>query len=261
MSLLQVEALQAGYGKKQIIYDISLEVDEGRIVGILGPNGCGKSTMIKALCKGISYQGKVSVCGRDIKEMSEKALARACSYMPQKSGLAIDISVFEVVLMGFFPYMGIFEGPNKKMKNLVCETLSCVGLKKEIHSNFMELSEGQKRLCILARSLVAEAKLLIMDEPDASLDFGIRNHMIQIIKKRVAEKKTGVLLTLHDTDMALSNCDEIYLMKEGRIVNRISSKEESLSNMEQKLSELYGKVKIQEYFSEDGTRKLTMVQA
>lgn len=261
MSLLQVEALQAGYGKKNIIQDISLKVDAGKIVGILGTNGCGKSTLIKAVCKGISFQGIVCVNGNDVKKMSERELARVCSYMPQKSGLAIDISVLEVVLMGFYPYLDILERPNSRMREQACEMLACVGFTKDISSNYMELSEGQKRLCILARSLVAETKLLIMDEPDASLDFGIRNRLMQIIKERVDSNETGVLLTLHDTDLALSNCDEIYLMKEGRIVNKIIPCEEALSDMEQKLSKLYGRVRIQEYFSEAGTRKLIMLQA
>lgn len=261
MSLLQVEALQAGYGKKNILHDVALEVNEGKIVGILGPNGCGKSTMIKAVCKGIPYRGKVQVCGHDTREMSERTLAKVLSYMPQRSGLAIDISALDVVLMGFYPYMGILDKPNRTMKEKACELLTCVGLGEEISSNYMELSEGQKRLCILARSLVTDSKLLIMDEPDASLDFEIRNRMMQIIRERADNNGKGVLLTLHDTDLALTNCDEIYLMKEGKIIDKITSNEEPLSGMEQKLSALYGRIKLQEYLSENGTRNLIMVKA
>lgn len=261
MKLLQVEKLQAGYGKKNIIHDISIEVNAGKIVGIVGPNGCGKSTLIKAVCGGLSSQGKVCLCGQDIREMSEKMIARYCSYMPQKSGLAMDISALDVVLMGFYPYLGILEGPDKKMKERSCEILARVGFDMEVSSNYMELSEGQKRLCILARSLVTESKLMIMDEPDASLDFEIKNRMMQIIKEQVDENNAGVLLTLHDTNLALSGCDEIYLMKDGRITDKIVVREDSLSDMEQKFFALYGKVKIHEYISEKGVRRLVMLQA
>lgn len=261
MSLLKIEELKAGYGKKNIIHDIDLELTEGHLVGILGPNGCGKSTLIKALCKGISYQGNVSIGDQEIKEMSEKELAKLCSYVPQKSGLSIDISVLEVVLMGFYPYMGLLERPDKKMKEKACEILSQVGLEKEIYSNYMELSEGQKRLCILARSLVTDAKLLLMDEPDASLDFGVRNNLFKLILERVRDNQTGCLISLHDTNLALAYCDMIYLMKDGHLIGTIIPKEASISDMEQKLQSLYGSVKLLEYENEDGTKKLVMVQA
>lgn len=251
MSLLQVESLQAGYGKKNIIYDISLTLSEGQIVGLLGPNGCGKSTMIKALCKGLSYQGKVSVCEQDIKEMSEKELAKICSYVPQKSGLSIDISALEVVLMGFYPHLRLLEKPNKAMKEKACEILAQVGLEKEIYSNYMELSEGQKRMCILARSLVSDAKLLVMDEPDASLDFGVRKHVMQMISTRVEDYNSGALVSLHDTDLALAYCHKIYLMKGGNMIHSINPKEDAISDMEQKLRELYGDIRLIEYGNMD----------
>lgn len=271
MSLLRVENLTAGYGKNRIIDNISLEVSEGEIVGLLGPNGCGKSTLIKALCKGNSSEGNVTVCERDLKDFSEKELAKICSYVPQSSGLAIDISALEVVLMGFYPYLGLLERPDIKMKEKAGEMLQLVGLEKEVQTNYMELSEGQKRMCILARSLVADAKMLLLDEPDASLDFAIRNRLLTIIEKQVKEKETGVLLSLHDTNLALSCCDKIYLMKDGRLIHIVHPKEDSISEMEEKLQQIYGNVKLLEYkkeqeafansSKEDKTRNLVMVQA
>ena len=279
MSLLKAEALQSGYGKKNVIHDISVELLEGQIQGILGPNGCGKSTMIKALCRGIPYQGAVSICGRDIKKMTEKELAKLCTYVPQRSGLAIDISVLEVVLMGFYPHLGLLERPNKSMRKKACEILAQVGLEDAIYSNYMELSEGQKHMCILARSLVSDAKLLIMDEPDASLDFGVRNHVMQMILTQVKENNSGVLLSLHDTDLALMYCDKIYLMKDGRIIHSIKPQQDNISEMEEKLRELYGSIRLLDYgnidkkidenlnekFDKNGIekqeRKLVMVQA
>lgn len=261
MSLLKVEELKAGYGKKNIINDISVEVLDGQIAGLLGPNGCGKSTMIKALCKGINYQGTVRICGRDVKEMTEKELSKICSYVPQKSGLSIEISVLDVLLMGFYPYLRLFERPNRKMKERAKEVLVRMGLEKEIESNYMELSEGQKRMCILARSLVSDAKLLLMDEPDASLDFGIKNHLMQIISERAKVNKTGLLLSLHDVDLALSYCDKLYLMRDGRIIEMINPRDDSISDMECKLKEVYGNVRLLEHFNENKTRKLVMVQS
>lgn len=259
MSLLKVDGLSAGYGKKNIINDIFIELSKGQMVGILGPNGCGKSTLLKALCKDIPYEGNVNICQQDVRNMSEKELAGLCSYVPQKSGLAIDISALDVVLMGFYPQLNLLERPSTAMKKIASELLAQVGI--EIHANYMELSEGQKRMCILARSLANDAKLLLMDEPDASLDFGVRHQVMQIIMERVRENNTGVLLTLHDTNLALEYCEQIYLMKEGNIVNLIIPKEDSISDMEDKLQELYGPVRLLEYVNEKNTRQLVMVRA
>lgn len=260
MSLLQVEALKAGYGKKTIIQDVSMHLQTGQLACLLGPNGCGKSTLIKALCKGISYQGSVKVCDQDIKDMTEKELSKLCTYVPQSSGLLIDISALEVVLMGFYPYLDLLQRPDKQMRELAQDMLERVGLKNKMHSNYMELSEGQKRMCILARSLVSDAKLLLMDEPDASLDFGVRNQLLQIIQKRVQNDKAGAMIALHDTDLALAYCQSIYLMQNGYIVGEIHPQEDSIAVMQQKLSSLYGNIKLLAYENENGERRITMVR-
>lgn len=259
MSLLKVEGLSAGYGKNNIINDVSIELSAGQLIGILGPNGCGKSTLLKALCKDINYQGRVSICEMDVRDMSEKALARVCAYVPQKSGLAIDISALDVVLMGFYPRLSLLERPDKGMRKIASGLLEQVGI--DMHANYMELSEGQKRMCILARSLAVDAKLLLMDEPDASLDFLIRHRLMQIINERVSKNNVGVLLTLHDTNLALKYCETIYLMKDGKIVDRIAPKEDLVSDMEKKLYDLYGQVRLLEYVDEKKKRQLVMVQA
>lgn len=261
MSLLQVESIKAGYGKKTVIWDISMQLQEGQIVGLLGPNGCGKSTLIKALCNGISYQGSVKICDQDMKAMTEKEISKLCSYVPQSSGLSIDISALEVVLMGFYPYLDILQRPDKHMRKKAQDMLKRVGLKSELHANYMELSEGQKRMCILARSLVSDVKLLLMDEPDASLDFGVRNHLFQILQERVANGRTGALLSLHDADLALAYCQSIYLMLNGQIVGEIHPREDSVLTMQQKLCALYGDIKLLEYERENKERRVTMVRA
>jgi len=261
MPLLEVENIYAGYGKKEIIREISFHAETGQIVGILGPNGSGKSTLMKALCKGISYRGSILLDRQDIQNMSEKELAKRCSYVPQKSGLSIDISVMETVLMGFHPDLGLLESPSEAMKKRAKEELKGVGLEDFLYANYMELSEGQKRLCILARSMVRDAKLLLMDEPDAALDFSMRNAFLESIYERVKNQQTGVLVTLHDTGLALSYCDRIYLMQQGKFVDEIKPKEDSISETQAKLSKLYGKIRLIEYTRENGKKELVMVQA
>lgn len=261
MSLLKVENLYVGYGKKHIVKDVFLKIEEGKTIGILGSNGCGKSTLMKALCKGLSYSGNVWIQDKELRRLSEKALAKSCSYVPQQSGLSIDICVRDVVLMGFHPYLNVLEGPTEEMKKETEALLCQIGLKEYIFSNYMELSEGQKRLCILARSLIARTKLLFMDEPDAALDFEMRNMIMQIVERRVNEDGCGVLCTLHDTNLALAYCDYIYLMKDGKFVGGIAPFEDTKEEIEQKLKLIYGNIKLLTYSRENGDKRLAMVQA
>lgn len=244
MNLLQVENLYAGYGKKQIVQDFSLKIDEGQIVGILGPNGCGKSTLIKALCKGIPYKGKVIMAGHNTKDLSEKELAQICSYVPQRSGLSIDISVRDAVMMGFQPYLKLLESPSKEMRDKALKVIEQIGLKEQMLDNYMELSEGQKRMCILARSFVADAKLMLMDEPDGALDFGVRNHLFELVSRHVKSFQGGILISLHDINLALAYCDLIYLMKDGKLMGIMNPMEDPVGEMEEKLSILYGNIHL-----------------
>lgn len=259
MNLLQVENLYAGYGKKQIVQDFSLKIEAGQIVGILGPNGCGKSTLIKALCKGIPYSGNVIMDGHDVRDISEKELAQICSYVPQRSGLSIDISVKDAVMMGFQPYLKLLESPSKEMHDKARKIIEKIGLKEQMADNYMELSEGQKRLCILARSFVADSKLMLMDEPDGALDFGVRNHLLQMVSQNVKNYQGGVLITLHDMNLALAYCDSIYLMKDGKLVDVMNPKEDSIKDMEEKLTKLYGEIRLIEYEESQHNRKHVII--
>jgi len=261
MNLLQIEGLCAGYGKIKCVQNVSMQISEGKLVGILGPNGCGKSTLLKALCKGIPYSGTVTIAERNLRDYSEQQLARICAYVPQRSGLSIDISALEVVMMGFQPYLRLLETPSLEMKERAKEILSQVGLEGQMTSNYMELSEGQKRLCVLARALVADVSLLLMDEPDAALDFNMRNTLVHLVGERVRNQQGGALIAVHDTNLALAHCDQIYLMTDGKFEHVICPKEDSLKDMESKLSEIYGAIRLLPYNKENGEQKLVMVQA
>ena len=259
MNLLQVEKLNAGYGKRQIVHDFSMEINAGQIVGVLGPNGCGKSTLIKAVCKSIPYKGEILIDGRSVRDLSVKELAKICSYVPQQSGLSVDISVYDAVMMGFQPYLKLLESPGKEMHERACKIIAQIGLKEQMMDNYMELSEGQKRLCILARSLVSDAKLMLMDEPDGALDFGIRNQLLQMVSGKIKKYQGGMLITLHDVNLALSYCDSIYLMKEGKLAGVMNPKSDLVEEMEEKLSGLYGRVRLIDYANGHEKKKYVMV--
>lgn len=260
MSLLSVKKLCAGYGKKEIVKDISFDISSGEIVGILGANGSGKSTLLKAVCNIIDYDGQCVINDREVKNSGVKEIARVCSYMPQRSGISIDISVLDVVLMGFNPYLGVLSYPDETMVNKAVEVLNEVGLAGKEHENYMTLSEGQKQLCVLARCMVTQASLLLMDEPDNSLDFRIRHKLMGYIKEWVSDGSRSVLMAVHDVGIALNYFDRLLLIEDGKMVCEISPRTEDIALMEEKLSLIYGNIGLVECKNKMGEKQLMMIK-
>ena len=165
MSFFTVKNLSAGYGGREVIQGITASLEEGEILGILGANGCGKSTLLKSICGILPHSGTCTLDGTPLEGMPPKKLARMCAYIPQRSGIGIDISALDVVLMAFNPYLGLLSRPDAAMRRRAAQALETVGLGAHVAENFQEFSEGQKQLCILARTLAADARLLLLDEP------------------------------------------------------------------------------------------------
>lgn len=204
MSFFSVKGLCAGYEKGHVVDDISFGLDRGVLMGILGANGSGKTTLLKAVCGIVPHEGTCILDGTMLEGLSARSIAKICSYIPQRSGITIDISVMDVVLMGFNPWLGLLERPNAGMHEAAVRALAQVGLAGRAEENYLHLSEGQKQLCILARTLVTKSKLLLLDEPESALDFRYRYRMLDILHSWVREKKIGAIATLHDPGLALN---------------------------------------------------------
>ena len=174
MNLLTVTNLSAGYAGKQVIKDISFFVAPKTIVGILGANGCGKTTLIKAIANLLPHTGSCQLDDTYLENASPRQLALLCGYIPQKSGISIDLTLLDVVLMGFNPKLSLLQSPTEQMKKEAFDALCSVGLGSRKDDNFQHLSEGQKQLCLLARTFVLKRRLLLLDEPESALDFRLR---------------------------------------------------------------------------------------
>ena len=260
MSFFSVNDLCAGYGSVHVFEDISFEIAEGTLIGILGANGSGKTTLLKAVCGILPHEGNCVLDGTVLEGLSPRNIAKLCSYIPQRSGITIDISVLDVVLMGFNPQLGLLERPNARMREAAVRALAQVGLAGREEENYLHLSEGQKQLCILARTLVTQSKLLLLDEPESALDFRYRYQMLGIIRGWVNEKRTGAIATLHDPGLALNYCDRILLLHEGKLLGCISPAEDELSHMEALLGKVYGSVSLQRIQNRSGRTQFVMLK-
>lgn len=260
MTLFSAKNITAGYGEKVVVSDVSFELDGGCVLGIVGANGSGKTTLLKAICGILSHTGESRIQGKILEKESSRQLAKICSYIPQRSGISIDISALDVVLMGFNPYLKLLENPTHEMEQIAREMLSKVGLSGKENTNYMHLSEGQKQLCILARTLGVDSKLLLLDEPESALDFQHRYKMLNLIRDWVNDNERCVIVTLHDPALALNYCDKLLVLSEGSVLDIINPRSDSIQSMEAVLSKIYGKVSLQYCMTQNCQKQLVMLK-
>lgn len=260
MSFFSANNVSAGYGGMNVLTDISFAAEKGQLTGILGANGSGKTTLLKAICGILPHSGACVLDGQELEALSPRELARRCSYIPQRSGITIDISALDVVLMGFNPRLGLLEHPNSAMKSAAWQALEQVGLAGKEATNYLHLSEGQKQLCILARTLVAGGQLLLLDEPESALDFHFRHQMLRTIQKWIAEGDRCGIVTLHDPVLALNFCHRLLLLSGGGLIGSICPKTDSLDKMERMLETIYGSISLLRCQNRSGQEHLVMLK-
>ncbi len=217
--MLQVEGLSFSYGKIQVLKSVSFSLNRG--VGcLLGPNGAGKSTLLKCLAGVLTpLRGEVKLDGINLLALDYRERAKLVSYAPQEFNMAFPYRVFDVVLMGRNPHVNPLTGPDEEDEELAWRALEELGIAHLAGKPFTELSGGQKRLVIIARAVAQGGNLLILDEPTSFLDF--KNQHLVLSSIRELSRRLGVLalVSLHDPNQAMVFCDEVFLIRNGRIIS------------------------------------------
>lgn len=259
MSFVKLDNLSAGYSKENVIENISFDFNEGELVGVLGLNGSGKSTLAKSICNILSHSGCVTIDDKVIENLDVRKTSKIISYIPQHSGLSIDISLFDVVMMGYNPVLKFFGKPSNEMEENAKYILDKLGLGSLADTNYMSLSDGQKQLTILARSLVGNSSLLVMDEPESALDYNVRHNIIKAVKEWINTGKRAGLIILHDVILALNSCDKLVLLKDKKCVAIIDLHVDSIDFIEEKLRLIYGDISLVKAKNKSGEDYLLMM--
>lgn len=260
MSYFSAESLCVGYGMHPIIENCSFSLESGCVAGILGANGSGKTTLLRAVCGILPHDGRCTLDGCTLESLSSRSIANLCAYIPQRSGISIDIPVIDVVLMGFHAKLGILAHPTAHMRQAASAALETVGLGGMEERNYLHLSEGQKQLCIFARTLVTDCRMLILDEPESALDFRLRYRMLALLRQWISDRGGCALIALHDPVLALNCCDRLLFLSEGRIVGAVSPASDPKHETERWLSSVYGPVELSRCVSRAGTEQWVMLR-
>ena len=206
------------YGREVVLKDMTFHVMPGEMVGLIGPNGCGKSTIIKALSRIISpTSGKILLGGKDVARIPRGDLARWLGVVPQIPLLPSVFTAFEIVLMGRNPHLGLlqYEGPEELAT--AWRAMERTSTQHLAERRVSELSGGEIQGIVITRVLVQEAKAILLDEPTANLDIGRQVEILGLIKSMCRENNLTVLAALHDLNLAAQYCDRLLLINNGRI--------------------------------------------
>lgn len=212
--LIEIKDISFSYGKNNVLKDVSFNVKTGECVGILGNNGAGKSTLVTCLNKiRTPKTGRVLIDGQDTIKMTRLETARRISYVAQKNEIH-QMTVFDSVLLGRKPY--IKWAVSQEDINICDETLEKTGLSAFKLRYIDELSGGELQKVMLARALVQQPSLLLLDEPISNLDPKNQHEMMALVRRITRERNISTIIVLHDINLALRYCDRFLFLKNGK---------------------------------------------
>lgn len=217
-SLYNITKVSFAYNTDLVLDDISLTLQKGKFYGIVGPNGCGKTTLLDLLIGNRTPKsGSVSFMGKPVSSYKRRYLARQISLVPQEFDTGFGYTVEEVVLMGRHPYIQRFASPSSKDWAHVRQAMATIGISelKERHTD--ELSGGQKQRAVVARALAQNTDVLIFDEATSSLDVKYTLEIFNVARQLVQNENRTVIAVIHNLNLAAAYCDEIIFMKDGKI--------------------------------------------
>lgn len=220
MKKIIIKDLSFGYFDTEIFRNFSLEIDEGETLTILGPNGSGKTTLLKLIQKIIlPKSGDIIISGKNINYLSNKALSKSTSFVPQIHKQTFPYKVIDFVLMGRNPYISDYSTPKEEDIEIANKVLEEMGLYYLKDRPYTDISGGELRLVLIARGIVQNTEILLLDEPTAYLDFKNQLIVLETIKELKKKKKLTVIMTLHNPNEAYKYSDKILLIKKGEVAS------------------------------------------
>lgn len=219
-NIIEAKNLAVGYGKKKVITHINISAKKGQMICLLGPNGTGKSTILRTISGHLEpLEGEIRLYGKEIQKIKKKELAKVLSVVLTERIEPELVTVTQMVSLGRHPHTNFWGGLSEKDKKIVEDSL------KLVHANHLKgryystLSDGEKQKVMIARALAQEPEVIVLDEPTSHLDVKHKVEVLAILRKMSREKGIITIISLHDVDLALKTCDVIVMLKDGEVVD------------------------------------------
>lgn len=215
-ALVNVENVSWRAANKSILNNINLQIPSGKFVGLIGPNGAGKSSLLRCLYRfNRPTLGKITFNQQDIWQLKSEDYAKHVAVVLQETPSQFNLSLYDVVALGLTPHKSLFSSTTQSDKQKITQAIATVGLEQQCNQSFESLSGGEKQRALIARAIVQQPQLLIMDEPTSHLDV---KYQIQVME---LAKSLGVTVfaSFHDLNLAAAMCDELVVIKKGEITH------------------------------------------
>ena len=254
-AIIKAQNICVSINDKEIVHNLSLEIPEGKVTAIIGPNGCGKSTTLKALSRILPYKGSVTFKGNEMSALSQREFAKSLAILTQSPQAPSDLTVNDLVEMGRFPHRGFLGRGGKDDKEHVEWALEQTGVTAMRNRLLNTLSGGERQRAWIAMALAQRPEVLLLDEPTTYLDICHQLEIMQLIGRLNQELGLTVVMVVHDLNHAIMYADHVVVVKAGKLVTSGAPREIITADL---LADVF-KVKADEFVLSNDLRALVPV--
>ena len=215
---LEVRGLGYDYADKKVLDDIAFSLTPGEVLGILGPNGCGKTTLLRNLNRNLSpARGCVMLDGTDMSGMRKRDIAREVAVVPQSNEIRFAFTVREMVEMGRMPFQEAFRGSSSEDERIVDHAMEVTGISGMADRTINTMSGGERQRVVIARAIAQTPEVLLMDEPTLHLDINMQFEILDLVRGLSETEGLTVVIVSHDLPMVARYCDRMILIRDHRV--------------------------------------------
>ena len=216
---LEIDSVKFAYHSSDVLKDISFKASNGEVIGILGKNGCGKTTLMRCINAHLKpHSGCIMIDGSDVSVMTKRDLAKVMAVVAQHVNLSFPFTVLETVMMGLYPVSEWMQQPTDEDMERILDAMNSTDVTEFADRPVTELSGGERQRVLISRALVQDPKVFLLDEPTLHLDIHHQFNLMEMVNRLAREKNMLVIIVTHDISLAARYCDRVILMEKGEII-------------------------------------------